>query len=419
MKRIVVLLPVLVALQVGVQPALAWAWPVDGPVLRPYVLGDDPYAGGQHRGIDVGASEGAPVRAPASGTISFAGTVPGGGRTLTIRTADGYAVTVLHLGSYTVARGDTVEEGGPIGTVASSGAPAEPEPYVYLGVRKADDPQGYVDPLGLLPQALPAEAPAPPVEEPTPVPAPSTQGVKDAPAASHPRAAHPVARHRPRAASTSLASHAPTSEGKPVHRAARHGSVTRVAPEPPPSSYSHAPAPGDGVAFDVGSPATVAGRRTPREFPLVALLAMLGGSALCLVFLTRVRREFGDARGADGTAPVLLQAAAPPAEDAHRLRLREEDRVVLHRDLERIFLGEGEALANLYRDDDPAEIVDVADDARSRRSSGRARRTRRLRCSVRPHDLVAFRSLGTVCSVSPRQSLSNHSGRRGRAASFV
>ena len=30
----------------------AWAWPVDGPVLRPFVFGGDPYAGGQHRGID-------------------------------------------------------------------------------------------------------------------------------------------------------------------------------------------------------------------------------------------------------------------------------------------------------------------------------------------------------------------------------
>src|SRR6188472_19021 len=91
MKGLALLLPVLVALQVGVQPALAWAWPVDGPVLRPFVLGDDPYAGGQHRGVDIGAPAGTPVRAPAAGTVSFAGTVPTGGKTITIRTADGYA----------------------------------------------------------------------------------------------------------------------------------------------------------------------------------------------------------------------------------------------------------------------------------------------------------------------------------------
>ena len=60
--------------------AAGWAWPVDGPVLRPFSLGADPYAGGQHRGVDVGEAVGAPVRAPAGGTVSFAGPVPGGGR---------------------------------------------------------------------------------------------------------------------------------------------------------------------------------------------------------------------------------------------------------------------------------------------------------------------------------------------------
>ena len=147
MKGLALLLPVLVALQVGVQPALAWAWPVDGPVLRPFVLGDDPYAGGQHRGADIGAPAGTPVRAPAAGTVSFAGTVPTGGKTITIRTADGYAVTLHRLGSTSVPRALAVGEGDVVGSVGQAA-----EPYVYLGVRKADEPDGYVDPLGLLPQ---------------------------------------------------------------------------------------------------------------------------------------------------------------------------------------------------------------------------------------------------------------------------
>ena len=48
--------------------ALGWAWPVQGPVLRPFLFGDDPYAAGQHRGIDIGAATGTPVLAPAAGS---------------------------------------------------------------------------------------------------------------------------------------------------------------------------------------------------------------------------------------------------------------------------------------------------------------------------------------------------------------
>ncbi len=53
MRHRLVLLPVLLATLVCAPPALAWTWPQDGPVLQPFVLGGDPYAAGQHRGIDV------------------------------------------------------------------------------------------------------------------------------------------------------------------------------------------------------------------------------------------------------------------------------------------------------------------------------------------------------------------------------
>ena len=98
MRRLAFFVTVLMGLAVPAA-AQAWTWPVDGAVLRPFVLGDDPYAGGQHRGIDVAGDLGGNVRAPAAGIVSFAGTVPMGGKTISIRTADGYTVTLLHLGA--------------------------------------------------------------------------------------------------------------------------------------------------------------------------------------------------------------------------------------------------------------------------------------------------------------------------------
>ena len=100
-----------VAALVLVPAAHAWTWPVDGPVLQPFVLGNDPYAAGQHRGVDIGAPPGATVVAPVAGTVSFAGTVPASGKSLTIETADGYSVTLTHLGAGAVRRGVEVGEG--------------------------------------------------------------------------------------------------------------------------------------------------------------------------------------------------------------------------------------------------------------------------------------------------------------------
>ena len=171
-------------LLLAVPGARAWTWPAGGAVLQPFVFDRaHPYAGGQHRGIDVAAAPGEPILAPAAGTISFAGTVPSGGPTVTILTPDGYAVTLLHLGSLAVGRGTAVAEGQGVGAAGAGG-------FVYLGVRVATDAQGYVDPLGFLPPrvAPPTTAPVPPsapvvpatVPAVTPVPAPAADPAPEA-----------------------------------------------------------------------------------------------------------------------------------------------------------------------------------------------------------------------------------------------
>src|SRR4249920_902764 len=152
-----------IASLIGIPVAAAWAWPGDGPVLRSFSVAEDRYAAGQHRGIDIGAALGAPVRAPAAGTVSFAGPVPGGGRAVTILTADGYAITLLQLGSTVVAPGGVVMEGTVVGQVGDSEDAVTRVSHVHLGIRVAADPNGYVDPASLLPARLPVTAPEPEV----------------------------------------------------------------------------------------------------------------------------------------------------------------------------------------------------------------------------------------------------------------
>jgi Peptidase family M23 len=133
--------------------AYAWSWPVQGKVLQPFSYDEaHPYAAGQHRGVDIGAdAAGETVVAPAAGSVSFAGTVPTNGESVTIQTADGYSVTLTHLGSIVVAKGAAVSEGAAVGTIGPSGTPEVEGPYVHLGIRHTADANGYVDPLGLLP----------------------------------------------------------------------------------------------------------------------------------------------------------------------------------------------------------------------------------------------------------------------------
>src|SRR5919199_2883882 len=186
--RLAAALAALVVLVVP-QAASAWTWPVDGPVLRPFSFGSDPYAAGQHRGVDIGGASGAPVAAPAAGTVSFAGTVPSGGKSVTIQTQDGYSVTLVHLGSIGTMRGTAVEEGATVGSVGSSGDVEVDVPYVHLGVRVTADPQGYVDPLGLLP---PRPVLTPPALAPPVAVLPSAPSVAPAPAAGEAAAGPPA-----------------------------------------------------------------------------------------------------------------------------------------------------------------------------------------------------------------------------------
>ena len=164
--------------------AIAWSWPASGAVLRPFTVVPDEYAAGQHRGVDLAGSLGEPVLSPATGVARFAGTLPLHGRSVTIETADGFTLTLLHLGSVDVARGAIVGEGDRLGTLGSSGEAEHDVPYLHFGIRRTGAPDGYVDPLELLP--------ARPVSAPVPAPAPTPPADAGRAAAPQPVAPTPV-----------------------------------------------------------------------------------------------------------------------------------------------------------------------------------------------------------------------------------
>lgn len=156
----VAVLTLLTVMLVCAPPSIAagWPWPVDGDVLTPFRNGSDPYAAGQHRGIDIAAAVGTPVEAVAGGEVTFAGRLPDSGDCVTVDTGR-YLVSYLHLASIAVKRGARTGAGALLGTVGTSGKRSVAQPHLHLSVRLAGNGT-YVDPLPLLGERPSARQPA-------------------------------------------------------------------------------------------------------------------------------------------------------------------------------------------------------------------------------------------------------------------
>jgi hypothetical protein len=149
-----------------------WTWPVRGPVLTGYRNGSDPYAAGQHRGVDIGSPVGARVVAATGGTVTFVGVAGSSGLTVAERTADGrFDLSYLHLSSAVVHRGDSVAGGDALGAVGTSGQRSAEAPHLHFGVREAGSRTAYRDPLDFLAPPPAGDAPDP-RPEPVPVASP-------------------------------------------------------------------------------------------------------------------------------------------------------------------------------------------------------------------------------------------------------
>ncbi len=240
----------LVALLSAVPAAVAVSWmrPVPGAVTRGFVYGRDPFAPRQHRGADFAAAPGARVLAACGGVVVNTRGV--GARAVTLECGR-WRVTHLPLASVAVRTGTHVHAGALLGTLA----PSADHRGLHLGVRRAGDPFGYVDPLPFLPGAHHAPPAVPRVgpgarrrsapqdrAAPRVVPVPRAAPVPHA--APAPRLAPaPRAAPAPRLAPAPRA--APAPHGAPASRRA----AARLAPAPRATPVPRAaPAPAPPVA---------------------------------------------------------------------------------------------------------------------------------------------------------------------------
>lgn len=155
--------------------ALTLSSPVPGDVVREFAYAGDPFARGRHRGIDLAATPGSRVRAACSGRVTFAGRAGANGRAVTVRCGE-WSVTHLPLRDVAVRAGAHVVTGAPIGTVGT----VPGHTGLHLGMRRASDRFGYVDPAQLLhepPRHAPPVGPRtsarrhlPPPPHPAPLP---------------------------------------------------------------------------------------------------------------------------------------------------------------------------------------------------------------------------------------------------------
>jgi murein DD-endopeptidase MepM/ murein hydrolase activator NlpD len=95
----------------------SFLWPTTGTITSPF----GPRWGGYHSGVDIGASNGTPIKAADSGIVSFAGYNGGYGYMVKIEHGDGFSTLYAHASRLLVSQNDYVEKGHAIALVGNTG----------------------------------------------------------------------------------------------------------------------------------------------------------------------------------------------------------------------------------------------------------------------------------------------------------
>ncbi len=114
--------------------------PVSGLVRRPFGRLVDPQYQTEifHKGLEIKARRGDPVRAVAPGRVRLAGWFQGYGKLVIVDHGDGYFTVSGHLADVYVQVGDSVGEGDALGTVGDTGSLEGPG--LYFEVRRGSGP---------------------------------------------------------------------------------------------------------------------------------------------------------------------------------------------------------------------------------------------------------------------------------------
>lgn len=146
---------------------VAWTRPVGGAVVRAFDSPDHPWGSG-HRGVDLAARPGTPVRAAGDGRVAFAGNVAGALHVV-VDHGDGLRTSYSFLADRVVHTGEVVERGDVLGHVGAAGAHHD-DAVLHLGLRRGDE---YLDPMALFDDVDLVEAVRlVPVDDPLPDEAP-------------------------------------------------------------------------------------------------------------------------------------------------------------------------------------------------------------------------------------------------------